>query len=191
MEEMQIEDDMQSELEEAFTRAVRVHMRSAYLIDGVIKSVEYPDSYTCTVSVGTAPDEPVDFNNVALRVLWTNQASFLELPTVGSKCIICFRDGNMGRRQLFAADTCDKLLMNYPLIQANGGKNGGLINVVPLVERFNLIEQDINNLKSAFASWIVVPDDGGAALKAIAAGWYGQELAETTREEIEDTTVTH
>lgn len=183
-------DDYESQLGEAFTQAVRVHLRAMSLIDGVVKSVEYPESQTCTVTVGEG-NEAVDFNKVALRVLFTSLGAFTEVPAVGSKCIICFRDGNLARRQLFAVDTCDKLLLNYGSIEANGGKNGGLVNVMDLVERLNLVENDINKLKTAFDEWIVVPNDGGAALRASAAGWAASPLSETTRQEIEDTKFTH
>jgi hypothetical protein len=38
------------------------------------------------------------------------------------------------------------------------------------------LKQDITNLKSAFSSWVVVPNDGGQALKTAAATWTGTAL---------------
>ncbi len=35
-----------------------------------------------------------------------------------------------------------------------------------LVKKLNAIEKDINDFKGSFGSWVAVPNDGGAALKA-------------------------
>ena len=40
------------------------------------------------------------------------------------------------------------------------------------------IQSDIASLKSAFNSWIVIPSDGGAALKTSSASWAGTPLTE-------------
>lgn len=185
------ESEAEDQMADAFIRAVGALQRNAYVIDGVVTACNYPTDYTCTVTIGVAPDEPVTLPPVLMRVLKTAQAAFLEIPSVGSNCIICFRDGKAGRPQLLWVDKADKLLLNYPSIVANGGENGGLVNVEDLVQRLNLIENDVNALKNAFNAWVVVPDDGGAALKATAAAWSGQQLAVTTRQEIEDTKFTH
>ena len=50
----------------------------------------------------------------------------------------------------------------------NGGDLGGLVKIKELTKRLNLIENDINKLKSAFSTWVVAPQDGGAALKTAA-----------------------
>lgn len=66
----------------------------------------------------------------------------------------------------------------------NGGNLGGLSVPSEVATRFNLIEQDINNLKTAFSSWVTAPGDGGAALKAITATWYGSQLIQTQESDI-------
>jgi hypothetical protein len=38
------------------------------------------------------------------------------------------------------------------------------------------LKTDINNLKTIFSTWVVVPKDGGAALKTAAAAWYGSPV---------------
>lgn len=73
-----------------------------------------------------------------------------------------------------------------------GGELGGIPKVIPLTEKLNAIEQDINDLKTIFlTTWTPVPSDGGAALKAAAATWAGFPLTETQREDIENTKITH
>ena len=65
------------------------------------------------------------------------------------------------------------------------------INVEDLISKLNAIEKDLNNLKKAFASWVPVSQDGGAALKVLLAQYSGKLFSETKRSEIEDTKVTH
>jgi hypothetical protein len=73
----------------------------------------------------------------------------------------------------------------------NGGSLGGLINIADLVEKLNAIEQDLNQIKTAFSSWVPVPQDGGAALKTAAGSWAGSTLTQTLQGDLEDTKITH
>ncbi|MBD5231938.1 MAG: hypothetical protein HDS66_07310 [Bacteroidales bacterium] len=68
----------------------------------------------------------------------------------------------------------------------NGGSLGGLVKVEDLTKRLNLIENDINNLKNVFTSWVVAPQDGGAALKTAATSWAGLQLSTTQRNDYEN-----
>lgn len=73
-----------------------------------------------------------------------------------------------------------------------GTTNGGVVKVGDLVTKLNNLESDLNNLKTIFSTtWIVVPSDGGAALKTAAASWAGQTLTPTTAANIQSTTVKH
>lgn len=72
-----------------------------------------------------------------------------------------------------------------------GTANGGVVKVSQLVTKLNNIENDLNTLKAAFTAWVVVPADGGAALKTAATGWAGSVLAPTTNTDIQSTTVKH
>jgi len=71
-------------------------------------------------------------------------------------------------------------------ITFNGGSLGGLVKVESLVERLNALEGDLTSLKTAFNSWIVVPTDGGAALKAAAAAWAGSTITTTQVTDLEN-----
>lgn len=73
----------------------------------------------------------------------------------------------------------------------NGDEFGGIVKVIELTSKLNAIENDINVLKTVFSSWVTVPNDGGAALKAITSTWFGQQLSVTTQSEIENKTVQH
>lgn len=48
-----------------------------------------------------------------------------------------------------------------------------------LKEAFDELQNDVTTLKNAFTAWVVVPQDGGAALKAAAGVWAGTPFAFT------------
>lgn len=73
----------------------------------------------------------------------------------------------------------------------NGGKLGGLVRVEDLTKRLNIIENDINKLKTAIAGWTPVPQDGGAALKTAVTSWAGAQLTPTKRDDYENKKVKH
>ncbi len=73
----------------------------------------------------------------------------------------------------------------------NNGTNGGLLKLAECVQRWNKIEDDINALKSVFKTWVVIPADGGGALKTAAAEWFGNDLIKTKNSDVENTSVKH
>lgn len=72
----------------------------------------------------------------------------------------------------------------------NGGNLGGLVRVEDLTKRLNIIENDINKLKTAMAGWVPVAQDGGAALKSAAGSWFGSQLTPSKRGDYENKKVT-
>lgn len=76
-------------------------------------------------------------------------------------------------------------------IAFQGGENGGLVIAGGVAGRLNAIERDLNTLKTVFKSWVTVPNDGGAALKAASAAWAGQQLTETAAGDIENEKIKH
>ncbi len=60
-----------------------------------------------------------------------------------------------------------------------GGSADNLIRFAQTKAVIDEIQQDIATLKNAFTTWVIVPSDGGAALKAISASWAGTPLEET------------
>ena len=82
------------------------------------------------------------------------------------------------------ADT--SAMLDKSAVTLNGGSLGGLVKVVELTQRLNLIENDINSLKGIFAAWAPVPQDGGAALAAASTGWASSILTPTVRSDYEN-----
>lgn len=79
--------------------------------------------------------------------------------------------------------------INQEDIIFNGGDLGGLVKVEDLTKRLNLIENDINNLKTVFTGWVPVPQDGGGALKGAISSWAGSQLVTTQRGDYENTKI--
>jgi len=73
----------------------------------------------------------------------------------------------------------------------NGAANGGLINITPLVDKVNTLENDLNTLKGIFSGWVPVVNDGGAVLKTASATWSGQTITPTIAADIEDDKIKH
>lgn len=76
-------------------------------------------------------------------------------------------------------------------IKFNDGSFGGLVKSTDLTDRINAIEDSINDLKTAFSSWIVIPSDGGAALKTATLKWQTESLEKTKVSDIENPKITH
>lgn len=73
----------------------------------------------------------------------------------------------------------------------NGGKLGGIIKIDELTTNLNRIEQDINSLKQTLSTWVPIPSDGGAALKAAVTSWAGKTLQQSKRSDYEDKLIKH
>ena len=60
-----------------------------------------------------------------------------------------------------------------------------------LKEKINALEKEINDLKTAINAWVVVPQDGGSALKLALATWIAQQIVPTQLSEIENDKIQH
>jgi hypothetical protein len=172
------------DLSNTMVLAIQAVTRGHIVVEGIIEDVD-ETAFTASVKTGDATS-PATYFNVPLRVLISQQASIIEVPKIGTQCIICFRDGNTGRPQLLAIHEALKILVNCDSIVFNSGSLGGMVKVEDLITRLNKIEQDVNNLKSVFSGWVPAPNDGGAALKSAAASWSGQQLTPTQKNDIEN-----
>ena len=119
-----------------------------------------------------------DITDVSLIV--NAQTGFMIIPTVGSKVLVTMQNESTGYVGMYS---------QVDFIYLNGDSYGGLVKVADLVTKLNNLEKKVNTLITAMSSWVVVPNDGGAALKTIAATFYGSLLAVTTQSSIENTTV--
>ncbi|MGP1526398.1 MAG: hypothetical protein ACTTI2_03210 [Bacteroidales bacterium] len=83
------------------------------------------------------------------------------------------------------------LLIKKDVICLNDGKNDGLVNVNSLVEKLNILEKELNSLKTTFTTWTPVPSDGGSSLKGALMQWSGQSISSTMKSDLEDNKIKH
>ena len=147
----------------------------------VLGSVSAIDETTKTCDLD---DDGFMMYGIRLQCVTDAASGILKVPKIGAQALAVKIEDGDGFLLLDCAE--------YEKIIINGGNNGGLINIESLVNKINAIEKDINALKNVFkTTWVVAPQDGGAALKTAAATWAGQTIAQTQTADIEDTTVTH
>lgn len=104
-------------------------------------------------------------------------------PVMGSSVIIS-RIGDSD--ELFV-----EMFSEVESMMFDGGENEGLVKVKELTNKINALENDINDLKTAFSTWVIAPSDGGAALKAITATWASSKLQVTNKSDIQNGKIKH
>lgn len=144
---------------------------------GIICTVTEVNGTTCTCS---PIDDSADIEDVRLQA--QAGSGILLVPAVDSKVVVQMINDVEGVVVMYS---------DLESIQFLDGSFGGLIKIEDLVDKINTIEQDLNTLKSAFSSWVTVPNDGGAALKTATASWAGQSITPTQVADIENDLITH
>jgi hypothetical protein len=115
---------------------------------------------------------------------------FFIVPIIGSTVLVAYSKHNTPFVSMFSQ--VDRVIMaTVNGFQFEDGTFGGMAKVEALTEKINNLENDLNTLKQVFATWVTIPEDGGAALKAAAAEWAGDLLTVTNRSDIENTNLTH
>jgi hypothetical protein len=145
---------------------------------GTVVSVD-EDEMTCVV---TPFDSEASFTDVRLMADPAESGFYLK-PAIDSTVMISPQDDVTYFVSMYS---------EIDEVWIRGTANGGIVKVSDLVAKLNTIENDLNNLKTIFSTaWVVVPSDGGAALKAAAATWAGQTITPTIDDDIQSTTVKH
>lgn len=130
---------------------------------------------TCVVA-----DETGEYTHVRLQALLVGEGnpatpSLVAIPEPGSEVVIGILEGHPGLACVLLTDRVAKLYLR-------GDAYGGLVRVEPLVESIQRLEQDINTLKQLVAGVVIVPGDGGAAIKtALTATWASNLLQPLTQ----------
>lgn len=84
-----------------------------------------------------------------------------------------------------------EMISEIESIIIDGGSNAGIVKVIKLTERLNLIEKSVNELKNLIKSWVPATGDGGALLKTIVSAWANEPLSETDQSIIENEKIKH
>lgn len=153
--------------------------------------------FTCTVQI-----DKLQLKDVRLRaVVNDKEDKVLITPKTGSYVLVY--DMSAGKMRDLVVMSCSEIekieiktentTVNIDKngVEINGGNFGGLVKIEELTNKLNAIENDINTLKQAMASWVPSPQDGGATLKGATAAWYGNTLNITSKSDLEDTKVKH
>lgn len=145
---------------------------------GTVAAVD-ESAKTCDID-----DDGLVMYGIRLQCVTDAAGGILCVPKKGAAALVVQIEGGDG---WMLADCAE-----YEKIIINGGVNGGLIKINDLINRLNVLEKSLNDLKQVFSTtWVVAPQDGGAALKSAAAKWAADTITETKAEDIEDSTVKH
>jgi len=117
-----------------------------------------------------------------VKLMAKNQTGLFIIPKDNSDVIVTMTNKTSGYVAMFS---------ELEEIQLNGNNEDGLVKINDLVAKLNNLENDINILKTALSTWVVVPNDGGSALKIASASWYAASLTPTVKNDLENTKVKH
>lgn len=151
---------------------------------GTVEAVD-EQAQTCDVKI----DEGYIIYDV--RLTSVEEAEIVMIPKVGAWCVVAIIDNEESLTYAMGFSAIDKILANVEEVVINDGDNGGLVNISALIDEIDALKRDLNDLKTAFKSWVVTPNDGGAKLKTAASVWASSSLTMTDRDALEDTKVKH
>lgn len=127
----------------------------------------------------TAEREGIEYHDVLLGL-----GKSRVRPRVGSQVLLGLVENRREAAFLIYAEEIEDQ-------DINGSEFGGLVRADEVAQEVNQVKQAINQLKQLLATWIPVPNDGGAALKSIASSWAGQPLEPTVSNTLQNPQVRH
>lgn len=139
---------------------------------------------TVDVSKGSCIAEPLNGDAEIIDARFVSDVS--------GKTMIVPKDNSIVVVQLFSP--VSGVIISYSVVDSialNGTNYGGVVMSQSLLQKINQVEQQLNNLKTIFASWIPIAGDGGAALKALATQFSSAQITPTAIADLENTTVKH
>lgn len=169
---------------------IREHVRRAlsmeqfYCQDGTVVSV---DEDSRTIEVET--EDGGTLKNVRLQAGLSGEEGHCIFPKVGTGVTVAMRSKTKGI--MVVCDEIDKIFSNIENEWViNGGTNGGLINIEPLVKDINTVKKQINDILGVLKNTTIPLAPSGtypfAPLYATLT-----DLSDTDRKDIEDEKVKH
>lgn len=152
---------------------------------GEVISVDLP-TRTCVVNL-TSGETQYELPNVGLQAAIGD--GWVVVPVVGSTVLV-YNNQNLQPVVIGTSDI-DKVYMNASLFQFNGGTNSGLVNIVPLVEKINAIENLLNELIGKYNLHTHTGVQTGGGVSGVTTSTESTTLTPTQKSDIEDTKVTH
>jgi len=151
-----------------------------YCITGKVVSVDEVKR-TCVIAPTNGKANLLD---VRLQATPGLKKGCVLIPEIDSYVLIGFITKD--EAAVLLTEKLTKILYDVNLIEFNGGELGGMVKLLSMVSRMNILENDLNTIKTAFNSWVPVAQDGGAALKAASSSWATSSLQNTSRSDIEN-----
>ena len=136
----------------------------------------------------TKAEEPIDktaiIKSVNLSANYpTNKAGFILAPTINSIVKVAFTDD----QQAFVS-----MVSEVDFIYLNGNDYGGLVQVQPLVDKINALENNLNAVLAALKGiTVTIPSGGGAVAFAPFFSAISSITPTTQKADLENTTVLH
>jgi hypothetical protein len=128
--------------------------------------------------------------NIRLQSEINSNNGLCIFPVVGSVVIVTFMNNLTGFVSTFSE--IDKILIDATNeVVFDGGTNGGFVKVTELTNKINVLENDINTLKTLLSTWVPVPSDGAASLKATLSTYFSQNITPTIKTDIENDKIKH
>lgn len=148
------------------------------LFQAEVKSIQ---GDSCTVDVAG-----LELSDVRLKSVVDGKTEdvLLVVPSIGSKVLLGTLTGDYRDLAVLSVERFERIVLG-------GTDFGGLVKATVLTEKLNVLEKEINDLKSILSGWTPVAQDGGAALKGAVAAWSGSTLQTTQQTDIENNKMVH
>lgn len=185
------EDYYESKLKDSLKKLASQHGPDA-IIPVTVNTVD-ASNFTCDC----VTDDDLEIPKVLFKSITGGVIDVVQQPAVGSRIFIG-RIADSDEWLMLKAGAIDvyhikignvEFMMDSNGIILNGGSNDGMVTLSGCVTQLNKLENDVNNLKTVFSTWVPVPNDGGAALKTTATSWYGSPLTDTINADLENPNV--
>lgn len=156
-------------------------MEDCYAVIGTVKELtQDTDTGEWTCRVEPVDDDEADYLKIKLQA--APGSGVLMIPVIDSIVGVSLINDTQGYISVYS---------EIDSIQLLDGTFDGLIKINELVSRMNAMENDLNDLKSAFSNWVVSSGDGGGALKTATSSWSGSQIDITEKADIENEKITH
>jgi molybdopterin-binding protein len=158
---------------------------SPNVVVGKVVSVNTEDM-SAEIDVQTGPN----LFDIRMRAVIDKSATGILITPKTESYVLVLMMGNMDGF-IVAYSEIDEFKVITPAIQLGGDAFGGIPKVEPINEQLNAVKSQLNELKTLLNSWIPVPTDGGAALKAVITTWSASSMALSTKADFENEKVKH
>ena len=158
-------------------------------IYSVLCSVDSVDTTERTIDA-TPLNGDAQIFNIRLQSEINSNMGLCIFPVIGSVVIVTFMNKLTGFVSTFSE--IDKIFIDTTNeVIFDGVYNGGLVKVTELTNKINVLENDINTLKTLLSGWVPVPSDGGASLKTALGTYFSQTITPTIKTDIENDKIKH